>query len=322
MLGDGRGSSSRRRQETSALPLLVLRAPDDGPRVAVVANVHGDEVTGLAAVHELDRALQGLLARGTCVLVPSVNVGGLMTQRRVNPDDGLDLNRSFPGDWQADGTARVAGLVWRGLLRFDPTAVIDLHADSAVAVPYAIVDRAIRLQGAARTDMETAMMRLANASGLTVLHEYPDTLYQKYRLDRSLAGAMVNHAEVPAVTLEVGPRRAVASEAVDTMVAAVLRILHDLGAVDLIPERPSPRIAGGPWRRAAAPRVHTAGVFVPRVAPGRPFRAGDVLGEVRSVDGTVQEVMAAPGPGIVVSWTESAWVDERGVPGTLGLVGS
>ena len=36
-------------------------------------------------------------------------------------------------------------------------------------------------------------------------------------------------------------------------------------------------------------------------------------------DGTVREVVHADTEGIVVSWSETAWVDARAVPGTIGL---
>ncbi|HHO51702.1 MAG TPA: hypothetical protein ENK18_12715 [Deltaproteobacteria bacterium] len=303
-----------------ALPVVVLSTPTDGPRVAVTANVHGDEVTGLAAIHELDRRLQRTLIRGGVVLVPSLNPRGLIQQRRVQPEDGLDLNRVFPGDADGRGAARIAGAVWQGLIARGLDGLVDLHADSAVAIPYAIMDRATHLQGEARERMDRAVAGLAEASGLTVIQEYPDDLYMRFRLDRSLAGAMVNHAGVPAVTLEVGPRRAVSAVAVRRTVAAVLRILHHLSLLAERPDEPVSRLAGGPWRRASAPRVRAAGLFVPSLDPGQIFHTGDVLGEVRAVDGTVREIVRAEAAGLVVSWSEHAWVDVRGVPGTLGLV--
>lgn len=327
MAGGSVGPEVRRRIErielgarTDPLPVVVLSAPVDGPTVAVTANVHGDEVTGLAAVHDLDRRLQGSLTRGRVVLVPSLNPRGLVQQRRVQPEDGLDLNRVFPGDAGGRGAARIAGAVWQGLIARGLDCLVDLHADSAVAIPYAIVDRSTHLRGDARAQMDRAVAGLAVASGLTVIHEYPDDLYVRFRLDRSLAGAMVNHARVPAVTLEVGPRRAVSAVAVRRTVAAVLRILHHLSLLSELPTDPVPRLAGGPWRRASAPRVRAAGLFVPLLDPGQSFGAGDVLGEVRAVDGTVRQVVRAEAAGLVVSWSEHAWVDVRGVPGTLGLV--
>jgi hypothetical protein len=40
---------------------------------------------------------------------------------------------------------------------------------------------------------------------------------------------------------------------------------------------------------------------------------------VRALDGTVREVVRAEVAGLVVSWSESAWQDARGVPGTLAV---
>ncbi len=302
------------------LPVVVLRAESAGPTVAVTANVHGDEVTGLAAVHELDRRLQSELVAGRAVLYPSLNPSGLRRQQRAQPVDGVDMNRVFPGDPEGSGASRLAGRIWHDLARWSPDALLDLHADSTIAIPYAIVDRSVALKGSARRDMEQTTEAMAQATGLTVLREYPDDLYVRFRLDRSLAGAMVNHASVPAITLEVGPRRAVDPRAVEVTVAALMGVLAHLGLVKpSTPRGALPRVEGGPWRRGAAPSAHQPGLFVPALAPGRTFRVGEVLGRVHALDGTVREVITASHNGVVVSWSESAWIDTRGVPGTVGI---
>ncbi|MEZ4238882.1 MAG: succinylglutamate desuccinylase/aspartoacylase family protein [Myxococcota bacterium] len=304
--------------ERDSVPVVALAA-SERPVVAVTANIHGDEVTGVAAVHALDELLRSSLRAGTVVLYPSLNPRGLVSQQRTQPVDGVDLNRVFPGDPQSQGASRLAGLLWADLLARSPDAVIDLHADSAVAIPYAIVDRATTHRGEARTRMDRAVLAMAEASGLTVLHEYPEDQYVRFRLDRSLAGAMVNHANVPALTLEIGPRRAVDPRAVRQAVAAVARILAHLGLADPPPPASRPRAPGGPWRRAAAPRVQSAGVFEPSLLPGDAFTPGDVLGVVRPSTAPSASWLHAELPGIVISWSETAWVDARAVPGTLGL---
>lgn len=312
-----------RGQARDPVPVVVLSvgpASRSGPVVGVAANVHGDEVTGVAAVHALDERLPGVLRRGTVVLYPSLNPRGLARQQRMQPDDGVDLNRVFPGEPEGAGAARHAHAIWQDMRARRLDALVDLHADSAVAIPYAIVDRATHLEGAARERIDRDVRAMADASGLTVLQEYPEDQYVRFRLDRSLAGATVNHAEVPAVTLEVGPRRAVDPASVRVTVDAVLRILRHLGLVDEAPDGPLPRLPGGPWRRAAAPRVQQGGVFEPTLAPGERFDRGQLLGTVRGVDGTVREVVHAEDAGIVVSWTEAAWLEARGVPGTLGVL--
>src|SRR5262245_8613177 len=73
-----------------ALPVVQLRAPEPGPVVIVTANVHGDEVTGVVAVHRLDDRLAATLLRGSVVLYPSLNPQGLQQQQRVQPGDGVD----------------------------------------------------------------------------------------------------------------------------------------------------------------------------------------------------------------------------------------
>ena len=60
-------------------------------------------------------------------------------------------------------------------------------------------------------------------------------------------------------------------------------------------------------------------MFEPVLEPGARFEAGDVLGTVRALDGTVREVVRSEARGLVVSWAESAWHEVQGVPGTLAV---
>lgn len=301
------------------LPVIAIEAAS-GPTLVVTANVHGDEVTGVAAAHALDALLQAELRRGRVILFPSLNPAGLEARKRMVPEDGADLNRLFPGDLRGVGSELLAADIFREVLRHRPHALIDLHADSATAIPYAIVDRAVRLDVSHRRRLSAALQALGQASGLTVLREYPEDEYLRFGLDRSLAGAMVNHAGVPAITIEAGPRRAVDPEAVDAAVTAVRRILHHLGLIDAAPEPHPTRRDGAIYRRASAPRTRRAGVLIPRRRPGDVFRIGEVIARVHGLDGQIVEELRAPADGIVVSWNEGGWIEARGVTGTLGIV--
>jgi len=298
--------------------VIEVSSERPGPVVAVTANVHGDESTGVAAVHRLDQWLRGALQAGRVLLFPSLNPAGLRASLREVPG-GSDLNRAFPGNDRGGPAARLADVVWRFLHDRGVGALIDLHADSSVSVPYAIVDRSARLPAGERGSMDAQLEALAEASGLLVLREYPDDEYLRFVLDQSLAGAMVNHASVPAITIESGPRRAVDADAVSTTVTAVQGMLGKLGVCATSVERHRTRVDGGPWRRGASPRAKEAGVFVPSIAPGTRFRAGDALGEIRALSGELLEQVRAQTDGIVISWMDGCWVDARGVTGTLGL---
>ena len=300
------------------LTVVEVCSERPGPVVAVTANVHGDESTGVAAVHRLDQWLRTSIVAGRVLLFPSLNPAGLRAGTRELPG-GSDLNRAFPGSDRGGPASRVAGVVWNFLRANEVGALIDLHADSSVSVPYVILDRSVRLPAEQRDSMDRQVARLAQASGLIALREYPDAEYLRFVLDQSLAGAMVNHAAVPAITIEAGPRRAVAADAVDTMVHAVQGVIGALG-VCVGPAAAHPSfVEGGPWRRGSSPRSSLGGVFVPSIAPGNVFSKGDVLGEIRSLAGDLIEQVRAETNGIVISWMDGCWVEPRGVTGTLGL---
>jgi predicted deacylase len=307
------------RGEALDLPVASVIASAPGPVVVITGNVHGDEYTGVTAAHSLIDRLLADLVRGAVHVYPSLNPGGLRSGNRGVGSNGHDLNRRFPGSRTSDLASRHALAIWEDLVARSPDLLIDLHADSAQSIPYAIVDRAVRKRGAERADMDARLRAHAEATGLTVLHEYPDDLYLRFGLDRSLAGATVNHLGVPAVTIEAGPRRVVNMAAVRVMVDAVLGVLAYAGLVQSAPEPDPTRQTGGPWRRTAGPRTAKAGVFEPALAPGSLFERGDLLGRVRALRGEVVESVRAPTVGIVVSWADACWVEPGTVVATIGV---
>ena len=284
------------------VPVLTVNSGRPGPNAVVTANLHGDEATGVGAVHALTRRLEGLLRRGRVTLYPSLNPAGLASGVRGLPGEELDPNRAFPGEPAGKPVIRHAYAIWTDLLSRRPDVLVDLHTDAGGAVPYALADRVIK--GGA--NLEDRCAQLAEASGLFALREYPVEEYLRYHLEQSLAGAMANHAGVPAVTLEVGPRRWIAQEAVAIATDAALGVLSAVGLTDTpAPVRPERR--PGRWRRAAAPRPRGAGVLVPLVGPGDEVEAGEALAEVRRLDGELVERVLAAETCVVLALAERAW---------------
>lgn len=302
------------------LTVLTLTAPPERrrpgtrqPVVIVTANVHGDECTGVGAVLRLASVLESSLLRGVVHLYPTVNPDGLERRARKVPEEDQDLNRLFPGDAEGSPAERLAHALWTDMGTRQPDLVVDLHADAPDAIPYTLLDRAVSLRPSLRHTLETSTRALAVATGLTVLNEYPDERYSRYRLDRSLTGAVLNRMHVPALTVEVGPRLYLRDDAVVAMVDAVLGML---AALEMIPVAPAPhpsRVEGGPWRRDSGPRASTTGILLARSRPGEVLRRGDVVAEVRALSGTLLEELAAEAPGFVVSHAERAHV-VAGVP--------
>lgn len=294
-----------------SLPLLEVDSGWPGPLAVVTANLHGDEATGVGAVHALARELGPLLLRGAVRLFPSLNPWGLAQGIRGLPGEETDPNRCFPGNPNGGPAARHAHALWALLLSRRPDLVIDLHTDAADAEPYALVDRV--LNGA--PGLEERCHRLALASGLFTVLEYPPDDYRRFGLDQSLAGALVNHVGISAVTLEIGPRRWIAPHAVDLAVRATLGVLTAAGLVS----RPAPPSPPGRWHRQAGPRATRAGVLTPRVRSGQDVSAGQPLGEVRALSGVTLETLHADSPGRVLSLSERAWITPGSIVLTLAV---
>jgi len=292
-----------------SLPVVVVRSDKAGPTVVVTGNVHGDETTGIGVVHNLIRRLPKLLRCGSVVLYPTLNPAGLMAGTRTLPGDGQDLNRMFPGKPRGPASERHAHAIWTDIIGHEPDMLLDLHTDVAGAIPYAIVDRVVRVRD--RRRLSAQCLRLAVASGLTVLREYPRDRYIRYGLDRSLPGAMVNLAAVPSVTLEVGPRRRLDPKDADIATGAALGFLTAAGVVNAPAPVDKTSQTGGPWRREGGPRTNHTGILVPLVRPGQSLERGNSIAEVRTIQGEVLETLTARSLGFVVALPERTHV----VPG-------
>ncbi|MCW8954991.1 MAG: succinylglutamate desuccinylase/aspartoacylase family protein [Sulfurimonas sp.] len=110
------------------LPVRVIRGKKDGPIVFVSAAIHGDELNGIEIIRRLRKLHILKKLKGTLVLVPIVNVYGIMTLSRYLPDR-RDLNRSFPGSLKGSLASRVAKTFFDEIVRKCDLG-IDLHTAS------------------------------------------------------------------------------------------------------------------------------------------------------------------------------------------------
>lgn len=110
------------------LPVRVIRGKKDGPIVFVSAAIHGDELNGIEIIRRFRKLNILKRLKGTLILVPIVNVYGIMNLSRYLPDR-RDLNRSFPGSSKGSLAGRVAKVFFDEIvLKCD--LGIDLHTAS------------------------------------------------------------------------------------------------------------------------------------------------------------------------------------------------
>lgn len=110
------------------LHLNVIRGRKEGPTVFISAALHGDELNGIEIIRRLKKLNLLKKIRGTLILVPAVNVYGMMNLSRYLPDR-RDLNRSFPGSSKGSLAGRIAKIFFDEVV-LKCSLGIDLHTGS------------------------------------------------------------------------------------------------------------------------------------------------------------------------------------------------
>lgn len=122
------------------IPIAVI-ANGTGPTVIMEAGNHGDEYEGQITICELIRELDPALIQGRLILMPANNVHAVIAGQRTSPVDGLNFNRTFPGDPRGTITQQISGYVTDHIYP-EGDAFLDLHSggSSLDILPSAIIE--------------------------------------------------------------------------------------------------------------------------------------------------------------------------------------
>ena len=295
------------------LPVVVAEGERAGPTLWVTASIHGDEHTGLAAAQDvMVESLPGRLC-GTVVCLPALNPAGLRRSARASYYHDDDPNRQFPDPaGERHRPPKVQELIAERLyerVAASADVLLDLHTAHVGSVPFVIRDRV--LHGDQRDEQAAAALAedlagVVDATGLPVVNEYPAEEYVGRSLQRSMAGAALNGAGVPACTFELGSHSVVEEDTRALGVRGVYGVMQHLDMVDAIPEDVD--AADGPYeppvdypvRRFRGPRTPEAGILRHRVAAGDAVEAGDVVADVVTATGEQVTSVAAEHDGYVL----------------------
>ena len=299
-------------------PVLIAQGMEDGPTLWLTANIHGPEYAGIPSIHRIMTPdLPGRL-RGTVVAVPSLNPSGLRVGTRTASYDPTDPNRTYPllrrdgDDTSASPPGvyeRMAAEIW-SLIKPSADVLLDLHNASIGSVPFTIRDRVLYDGAADKARAEALAVRLddlARAFGLSVVNESTPEEYTRKQLHRSVAGAAVNEAGIPALTLELGMGIGVDWPAVEAAARGIENTLVWAGMVDGEIRTPAGIAVvqpDYPVRRDDTLRTLVTGLYAPRLRPGDTFAAGDLLATMTDLWGREREGgdLRAPADGWLIGW--------------------
>jgi uncharacterized protein len=269
-----------------------------------MAGVHGCEYPAIAAVVQFMRELDTSSLSGSILAVPIVSPTSYAARTPfVVPEDGRNLNRSFPGDRGGSFTDALAHHVFSEFIA-PSDLLIDLHGGDMVEAlePFVLYDDSPERQTAER---------LARAFGFRYLIcDTTDALGGTTSATAAAAG-------IPAVTAEAGGCGLLESAEVERHVRGLQNALRAAGMLPGEPEPPPPDqrlVERFVWLRSA-----TGGWWRADVGAGDEVAAGHRLGAILDPFGDELETITAPEPGVVLFLTTSPAVAEDGL--LLGLGG-
>ncbi len=275
------------RDAAAEVPLVVVNGRRPGPTLSVVAGVHGTEYASILAVLRLAEELNPDSIAGTVVLVPLANVAAFeQTTVRVNPVDGLNLNRVFPGDSAGSQSQRIAHRIRTAVLERSDF-VIDLHGGD--------LDESLRrylfavLTGDAAQDSVTRRMALAVGYDHLIEYRVPSRNPREANMLATAAAVLGK----PTITVEAGYAGTAHEDDIAALSSGVRRVL---GALAAAPEAPSPAAAPVWLDSTAFVTSAHGGVFHRSVERG----ACTLLGYVTGHDGRGRHEIRSPAAGVVL----------------------
>ncbi|MGH2907957.1 MAG: succinylglutamate desuccinylase/aspartoacylase family protein [Solirubrobacteraceae bacterium] len=307
-----------RRTVTSANPTLaglswpVFEATGerDGPRLTLLAGIHGAEYPAIAAVRAFMRELDTSALAGSILAVPIASPTSFRVRSAfVVPEDGRNLNRAFPGRADGSFSDALADHLFQEFIA-GSGLLVDLHGGDLFEAlePFTIYEDSPQRETAHR---------------LACAFNFPYVIRERGGDLRGMTSAAAADAGIPAVIAEAGGCGLLEPGAVQRHLDGLHNALRAAGMLAgpvIAPPAGQRLVEDFRWLRCA-----NAGWWQSEVEVGATVVSGKRLGAILDPFGDDLEEIAAPLAGAVVFLTTSPAVDSDGllmaIGGALGPVG-
>jgi predicted deacylase len=284
----------------SLLPMTVingLASAGSEPGVVAIGGTHGNEYEGQVAVKRLCADLDPANMAGRVILIPQLSESACVAGLRSSPEDGVNMNRAFPGQRRGTLSYRIADFVKRHIFP-QVRVVLDLHAGGREAV-FPLCTSFHPLSDEAQRAETAAVARLFDTPFIFI---YTRTM---------ASGLLTDEAEDDgkiAVGGEFGCGEAVSRIGTEHAYEGVKNVLRHYGLLPGEVVRID-RIRGTPPRYVAAPDLKDYvpcprdGIWEPVVSVGMEVRQGELIGRLHDFADHSSEAVAisAHRAGIVIA---------------------
>ena len=252
---------------------ITLISNGNGPTVILEGGNHGDEYEGPIVLGEMIRDLNVEDVNGRLIIIPVINTPAVGAACRVSPIDGVNMNRSFPGDFQGTTTQQISAFVNHVLFPL-ADVFLDLHSggSSLDIIPSSVIEPV------KDPDLNRRTVNAGRAFGASTM------VIIDNRGEARTAMASAAAAGLIAIGTELGGGGTVSIDALNLCRTGVRNVLTHFGvlAQDKALERPA-----DPKRYELLQGAHVIsdlqGVFEPLHPLGTKVQSGQLAGRIHFI---------------------------------------
>ena len=268
------------------IPVGLVNGSKPGPTLCVTAGVHPAEYPGIEAAIRTYKNTDPKKLKGKLIIVPVVNMQGFAVgSAYVNPIDGINTGRAFPGNKDGSITYQIAYTISEELISKSDYR-LDLHGGDAPEMlmhPGFPIYRKIGIKS-----VDDAAELIAKAYGTKYV----------WCNSRPLPETVTDwRSRVPSVTLESGGYGLYKEKWTKVHTDGIENIMKSLAMLEGKPRITSDQVKV--TNTGDDLRVKHGGIFYPEAKPGDAVKKGQKIGEIRDLKGDVLEELISPVDGLV-----------------------
>ena len=273
----------------ASVPVIVINGAKAGPTLALVAGAHGTEYASIIALEKIAQQANPAEMSGALIVLPLVNTASFAQKvPHLNPVDGKNMNRFYPGKADGTQTERISWAISQEVIA-KAGYLLDFHGGD--------LDENMRQYAywaqTGKSELDETSRRMVLAFGLDHI------IMQDFRVP----GASVTITRYaaglgkPSVAVEAGHAGTVLAEDVDALVDGTFSVMRHL---KMMPGEPRP-VAKPLWfPRYSSVTSEADGIFYPLAAPEAYVTKGMVIGYVTDAFGKRVWEAVAPSNGVIL----------------------
>jgi predicted deacylase len=295
-----------------SIPVAVAHGAKAGPVLALLAGAHGTEYASIIALEKLIALIDAKPLSGTVIIVPLLNVPSFVNiVPHLNPTDGKNMNRMYPGRPDGTQTDRASHLITTQVVD-QSDHVIDFHGgdiDESLR-PYSYWNQTGR---AAQDAISKAMVLAFGLDHIVISPNRPR--------DPAASVYFENTATTrgkPSIIVEAGHAGTVEDQDVALLVNGTLSVMRHL---KMLPGAPAP-VDHPVWiDHLADVTADQSGILYPLVKRGAYVSVGMKLGYVTDYVGKPLFDARAKESGVVLYVRAVPTINRGETIASVGVIG-